>query len=159
MNNIFKILLLNGPNINLLGQRETDIYGQNTLIELINLLKKQAKKLNIQLYDFQSNSENELINQIHKINNIFHYIIINPAAFTHTSIALRDALLAVKIPFIEVHISNIHARENFRNQSWLSDISQGVICGFGLEGYLWALQTASHRLHKKNIFHSAKEKQ
>ncbi|KAF0713795.1 3-dehydroquinate dehydratase [Aphis craccivora] len=135
------VLLINGPNLNLLGTREPNIYGNNTLQDLINNLKKKSEKLNILLNHIQSNAEHILIEKIHsaKEDNI-DYIIINPAAFTHTSIALRDALIATSIPFIEVHISNIYSRENFRSHSWFSDISQGVITGLGLEGYYWAKQ-------------------
>jgi 3-dehydroquinate dehydratase-2 len=141
------ILLINGPNLNLLGTRETKIYGKTTLSDLLNNLKIKAKKLNISLQHVQSNAEHILIDTIHsaKKNNI-SYIIINPAAFTHTSIAIRDALLAVDVPFIEVHISNIYAREQFRSHSWLSDVSNGVICGLGLDGYYWALKTISNRI-------------
>lgn len=140
------VLLINGPNLNLLGTREPNIYGNNTLLDLINNLIKESKKLNILLTHIQSNAEHVLIEKIHsaKKNNI-NYIIINPAAFTHTSIAIRDALIAVSIPFIEVHISNIYNRENFRSHSWFSDISQGVITGLGIEGYYWALKTISKR--------------
>lgn len=147
MKNINNVLLINGPNLNLLGTRETEIYGNITLSDLLNNLTLKAKQLNICLQHIQSNAEHILIDRIHssKKNNI-NYIIINPAAFTHTSIAIRDALLAIDIPFIEVHISNIHSREKFRSHSWLSDISHGVICGLGLDGYYWALKTISNRL-------------
>ncbi|WP_343189331.1 type II 3-dehydroquinate dehydratase [Buchnera aphidicola] len=144
-----KILLLNGPNLNLLGFREPKLYGNINFKKLIKIIKKKAKKLNCKLYHFQSNSENKLINKIHISQKKIDYIIINPAAFTHTSIALRDALLAVKIPFIEVHISNIFSREKFRSKSWFSDISQGIISGFGIDGYLIALKTSIKRLKKK----------
>ncbi|CAL4323776.1 3-dehydroquinate dehydratase [Buchnera aphidicola (Eriosoma lanigerum)] len=149
MTNIFNILLLNGPNINLLGNREPHIYGNITIETLISQLHKKSKQLNVQLKHFQSNAEHELIQKIHKAQNKFHYIIINPAAFTHTSIALRDALLGISIPFIEVHISNIYARESFRTHSWFSDISKGIISGFGIDGYFWALETAVNRLKNK----------
>lgn len=140
------VLLINGPNLNLLGTRETDIYGNSTLPDLLNSLQKKSKKLNILLEHIQSNAEHILIEKIHSSKNNIDYIIINPAAFTHTSIAIRDALIAVNIPFIEVHISNIYAREHFRSHSWLSDISKGVICGLGLDGYHWALQTIYNRV-------------
>ncbi|QCI26837.1 type II 3-dehydroquinate dehydratase [Buchnera aphidicola (Thelaxes californica)] len=141
------ILLINGPNLNLLGTRQPEIYGKYTLIDLIKILKKQAKKNDINLLDFQSNSEHLLIEKIHTAKEkLIRYIIFNPAAFTHSSIALRDALLAIDIPFIEVHISNIYARDNFRSHSWFSDISQGVISGFGIDGYLWALKTIINRI-------------
>ncbi|MCU4136833.1 type II 3-dehydroquinate dehydratase [Buchnera aphidicola (Sitobion miscanthi)] len=146
MKNIINVLLINGPNLNLLGTRETEIYGNSTLNDLLKSLEMQAKELNISLHHIQSNAEHVLINKIHSSKNNINYIIINPAAFTHTSIAIRDALIAVDIPFIEVHISNIYSRENFRSHSWLSDISKGVICGLGLDGYYWALKTISNRL-------------
>lgn len=151
MTNTCNILLLNGPNINLLGTREPKIYGYITLLELVTQLKKEAKILNANLYDLQSNAEHVLINKIHTSKKNIDYIIINPASFTHTSIALRDALLAIEIPFIEVHISNIYSRENFRSNSWISDISSGVISGFGIDGYFWALTCAVKRIkNKKN---------
>ncbi|CAL4324441.1 3-dehydroquinate dehydratase [Buchnera aphidicola (Protaphis terricola)] len=147
MENKKNVLLINGPNLNLLGLREPNIYGKNNLSDLIEKLKKKAKKLNISLSHIQSNAEYLLIEKIHlsKKNNI-DYIIINPAAFTHTSIAIRDALIAVSIPFIEVHISNIYNREDFRSHSWFSDISNGVISGLGIYGYYCALKTISKRL-------------
>ncbi|CAL4043499.1 type II 3-dehydroquinate dehydratase [Buchnera aphidicola] len=149
MTHIFNILLLNGPNLNLLGMREPDIYGKITLSELLKKLNKKAEKLNIKLHHLQSNAEHILIERIHQAKENIDYIIINPGSFTHTSIALRDALLSVNIPFIEVHISNIHAREQFRSNSWFSDISSGVVSGFGLDGYFWSLQSAVKRI--KNI--------
>ena len=150
MKKIVKILLINGPNLNLLGTRETEIYGNITLPDLLTSLEIKAKKLNISLQHIQSNAEHVLIDTIHSSRKNIDYIIINPAAFTHTSIAIRDALIAVNIPFIEVHISNIYSRESFRSHSWLSDISKGVICGLGLDGYYWALETISNRLvHSK----------
>lgn len=146
MKKIINVLLINGPNLNLLGTRETKIYGDETLSHLVNDLKKRSEKLNISLSHIQSNAEHVLIEKIHSSKkDKINYIIINPAAFTHTSIAIRDALIAVDIPFIEVHISNIYARENFRSHSWLSDISKGVITGLGFDGYRWALETISKR--------------
>lgn len=137
-----KILVLNGPNLNLLGSREPSIYGSTSLNSINAELINQATKAGVTLTSFQSNSEAELIQAIHQaqIDNI-QYIIINPAAFTHTSIALRDALSAVSIPFIEVHLSNIFARESFRHHSYFSDIAKGVISGLGAQGYSFALQT------------------
>jgi len=148
MKNNINILLINGPNLNLLGTRETEIYGDISLSDLCRSLEKRAKNLNISLHHIQSNAEHVLIDKIHSSRKKIDYIIINPAAFTHTSIAIRDALIAVEIPFIEVHISNIYSRENFRSHSWLSDISKGVICGLGVDGYYWALETIAHRLVK-----------
>ncbi|QIE02098.1 type II 3-dehydroquinate dehydratase [Buchnera aphidicola] len=150
MKNIIHVLIINGPNLNLLGTRETNIYGHNTLSDLIDKMKQKSKKNNIFLHHIQSNAEHILIDKIHAAKQNIDYIIINPGAFTHTSIAIRDALIAVDIPFIEVHISNIFARESFRSHSWLSDISQGVISGLGLDGYYWALKTISNRLINVN---------
>lgn len=139
---------MNGPNLNLLGEREPHIYGSTTLTQLIKQLDEKGKLLNTNIHHVQSNSESKLIKSIHDSNKKIDYIIINAGAFTHTSIALRDALMSVNIPFIEVHISNIYSRENFRSHSWLSDISSGVICGLGLDGYFWALKTAVKRIKK-----------
>ncbi|BAH83049.1 type II 3-dehydroquinate dehydratase [Candidatus Ishikawella capsulata] len=144
----FHVLLLNGPNLNLLGTRETEKYGDVTLSEIVNNLITKTNEFNFSLTHLQSNSESQLIDCIHNAKDNIDYIIINPAAFTHSSIALRDALLAVNIPFIEVHISNIYSRESFRHFSYFSDISSGVISGLGIDGYLWALQTIAKRLIK-----------
>ncbi|MCG6200169.1 type II 3-dehydroquinate dehydratase [Psychromonas antarctica] len=143
-----KVLILNGPNLNLLGQREPDVYGRQTLDDIIQALGDEALQLNLELSHLQSNREYELIEKIHQSLNKIDFIIINPAAFTHTSVAIRDALLGVNIPFIEVHLSNVHARETFRHHSYLSDIAQGVICGLGAKGYSFALQCAAQ--YKKN---------
>ncbi|WP_346826348.1 type II 3-dehydroquinate dehydratase [Serratia inhibens] len=142
------ILLLNGPNLNLLGTREPEKYGSTTLTEIVNGLENQASALDITLSHLQSNAEYQLIDRIHQARGNTDFILINPAAFTHTSVALRDALLAVQIPFIEIHLSNVHAREPFRHHSYLSDIAVGVICGLGAEGYTFALQAAVNRLSK-----------
>lgn len=144
----FHILLLNGPNLNLLGTREPEKYGSTTLTEIVNGLENQASALDITLSHLQSNAENALIDRIHQARGNTDFILINPAAFTHTSVALRDALLAVQIPFIEIHLSNVHAREPFRHHSYLSDIAVGVICGLGADGYTFALQAAVNRLSK-----------
>ncbi|MCF6765163.1 type II 3-dehydroquinate dehydratase [Thiotrichales bacterium 19S3-7] len=137
------ILLLNGPNLNLLGQREPQKYGHTTLKDLESQLHEIANENNVSLATFQSNSEAALIDRIHQAKSEgIQFILINPAAFTHTSIALRDALLAIDLPFIEIHISNIHARESFRTFSYLSDIAYGIICGLGLNGYKLALNAA-----------------
>ncbi|MDF2182242.1 type II 3-dehydroquinate dehydratase [Neptuniibacter sp. CAU 1671] len=142
-----KILLLNGPNLNLLGKREPGIYGSATLADICDTLTKEAQRAGHDLLHLQSNAESVLLDRIHNAQDDgVAFIIINPAAFTHTSIALRDALLGVKIPFIEVHLSNVHARESFRHHSYLSDIAEGVICGLGAEGYSFALQAAVSRL-------------
>jgi len=134
------ILVLNGPNLNLLGSREPEVYGTDTLEDIEKNLNSIAKEHNVNINFYQSNSENELINKLHaaKAEKI-DAIIINPGAFTHTSIALRDAFLGVNIPFIEVHISNIYKREEFRKKSFLSDISEGLITGLGVNGYEFAL--------------------
>ncbi|MBM7344300.1 type II 3-dehydroquinate dehydratase [Pantoea coffeiphila] len=150
MTDKFHVLLLNGPNLNLLGTREPEKYGHTTLGEIVSDLTTQAAALNVTLSHLQSNAEHALIDRIHEAKGNVDYIVINPAAFTHTSVALRDALLAVSIPFIEVHLSNVHAREPFRHHSYLSDISAGVICGLGVDGYSWALQTAVKRLSPSN---------
>tara|TARA_B100000035_G_scaffold75126_1_gene62391 strand:+ start:906 stop:1337 length:432 start_codon:yes stop_codon:yes gene_type:complete len=134
------ILVLNGPNLNLLGSREPEVYGTDTLEDIEKNLKSIAKEQNVNINFYQSNSENELINKLHAAKEEkIGAIIINPGAFTHTSIALRDAFLGVNIPFIEVHISNIYKREEFRKNSFLSDISEGLITGLGVKGYEFAL--------------------
>lgn len=136
-----KILVLHGPNLNLLGLREPSLYGKASLEQLNAKLQKQAAAAHCTLTTQQSNSEAELIDLIQQASrDKIHYLIFNPAAYTHTSIAIRDALLAVKIPFIEVHISNIYAREDFRKHSYFSDIAEGVISGFGTDSYVLALQ-------------------
>ncbi len=137
-----KILVLHGPNLNLLGTREPEHYGADTLADIANTLTTQATNEGHQLESFQSNAEHELVNKIHAAQGNTDFIIINPAAFTHTSVAIRDALSGVDIPFIEVHLSNVHARESFRKQSYFSDIAVGVICGLGAQGYQLALQAA-----------------
>jgi 3-dehydroquinate dehydratase-2 len=141
------ILVLNGPNLNLLGTREPGLYGHDTLETIRTRLEKLAKKSGYQLAFDQSNAEHELVERIHRAKEEgIDFIIFNPAAFTHTSVALRDALLGTEIPFIEVHLSNVHAREEFRRHSYFSDIAAGVICGLGAQGYEFALQAALNRL-------------
>ena len=144
-----RILVLNGPNLNLLGLREPAHYGSKTLDQIIDALSLQAASADVELEHLQSNREYELIEAIHAAYNQVDFIIINPAAFTHTSVALRDALLGVAIPFIEVHLSNVHAREPFRHHSYLSDKAQGVICGLGAQGYEFALSAAIKHLQAK----------
>ena len=141
-----RILLLNGPNLNLLGKREPGIYGSKTLDEIVADLTLNASELGVILEHLQSNAEHELISRIHQAMGQVDFIIINPAAFTHTSVAIRDALLGVAIPFIEVHLSNVHAREPFRHHSYLSDVAKGVICGLGADGYQFALTAAVRHL-------------
>ncbi|MCB1851347.1 MAG: type II 3-dehydroquinate dehydratase [Gammaproteobacteria bacterium] len=141
------ILVLNGPNLNLLGSREPALYGHDTLMSISARLTTAAQTAGHQLEFFQSNAEHELINSIHKAYNRVEFILFNPAAFTHTSVALRDAILAVSIPFIEVHLSNIYRREEFRRHSFFSDIAKGVISGLGAQGYDLALQAALRHLN------------
>lgn len=141
------ILVLNGPNLNLLGTREPEIYGATTLAQIDDALSQRCVAAGHQLATFQSNAEHALIDRIHAAGREdVAFILINPGAFTHTSVALRDALLGVKIPFIEVHLSNVHAREPFRRHSYLSDVAVGVICGLGPQGYTLALEAALTRL-------------
>lgn len=139
----FNILVLNGPNLNMLGKREPTIYGTLSLAGIMTNLAGIANKTNVQLCHKQSNAEHSLIDEIHASFEKVDFIIINPAAFTHTSVAIRDALLSVNIPFIEVHLSNVHARESFRQHSYLSDIAVGVISGLGANGYEYALAAAT----------------
>ena len=140
------ILVLHGPNLNLLGQREPEVYGSMTLEEINENLLNLAKKSGVKLVVFQSNAEGELIDRIQRaMDEGIDFIIINPAAYTHTSIALRDALAATRLPFIEVHLSNIFARESFRKESYFSDLALGVISGLGAKGYELALKYALAR--------------
>jgi len=141
------ILVLHGPNLNLLGTREPDLYGATTLAEIDRRLVERGRASGVTVQTFQSNAEAPLIERIHaaKIGEIA-FIVINPAGFTHTSVALRDALAAVAIPFIEVHLSNVHAREPFRKHSYFSDLAVGVISGLGAQGYELALEAALARL-------------
>lgn len=141
------ILVLHGPNLNLLGTREPEIYGSTTLEDINRQLTETCLNAGHHLQALQSNAEYELIERIHDARREgVNFILINPAAFTHTSVALRDALLAVDIPFIEVHLSNVHAREPFREHSYFSDIAEGVICGFGPQSYQLALTAALNTL-------------
>ena len=142
-----KLLLLNGPNLNLLGTREPEVYGSTTLSEIEQAAEAQASAAGASLASFQSNHEGALIDRIHAARTEgVDAIIINPGGLTHTSVALRDALAGVGIPFIEVHISNIHAREAFRQHSFLSAIARGVICGLGVDGYRAAIEFTLKRL-------------
>ena len=141
------ILLLHGPNLNLLGTREPEIYGGESLEQINQQMMDSATAAGHELLALQSNAEFELIQHIHGANQQgVEFIIINPGAFTHTSVALRDALLGVEIPFIEVHLSNVHAREEFRRHSYFSDIAEGVICGFGANSYHLALHAVLSKL-------------
>ena len=145
------ILVIQGPNLNLLGTREPDVYGKTTLADIHSKLQEIVQANIAELDTYQSNHEGELIDRIHqaKLDGV-DFIIINPGAFTHTSVALRDALAGVAIPFIEIHLSNIHQREEFRKHSYLADIAIGVICGLGAIGYELALQAAISRLKNKD---------
>ncbi|MBT3993556.1 MAG: type II 3-dehydroquinate dehydratase [Gammaproteobacteria bacterium] len=147
MNNI---LLLNGPNLNLLGQREPEIYGHKDLNEIENELKNIALNYDSTLEAFQSNSESDLVNNIQDKSENTDFIIINPGGFTHTSVVIRDAILAVAIPFIEIHISNIYSREAFRKESYFSDIAVGTISGLGFKGYELAVLAAIDFLNKES---------
>jgi len=144
---VARLLLLNGPNINLLGRREPGIYGRATLDQITSRLEERAAILGHELFVFQSNAEHELVDRVQQsMDECIDFIIINPAAFTHTSVALRDALRAVCIPFIEIHLSNIYGRESFRRKSYFSDLAVGVISGCGALGYELALQFAHETL-------------
>ncbi len=142
-----RILVLHGPNLNLLGRREPGIYGLTTLADIHEAMESRAKADGVLLESFQSNHEGELIDRVQAAaTEGVNFIVINPAAYTHTSVALRDALAGVAIPFVEVHLSNVHAREPFRHHSYFSDKAVGVICGLGAQGYLLALEFALSRL-------------
>ena len=137
------IRVLHGPNLNLLGTREPEIYGSDTLSDINQRLTRQAKMANVEISMLQSNAEHDLVDSIQSsLADKVDFIIINPGAFTHTSIAIRDAFASVELPFIEIHLSNVHARETFRQHSYLSDIAQGVITGLGPQGYELAMQAA-----------------
>jgi 3-dehydroquinate dehydratase II len=142
-----RLLVLHGPNLNLLGAREPGVYGNVTLQQIDEALVDRAKQAGIELATFQSNHEGQLVDRIHaaRAENV-EFILINPAAYTHTSVAIRDALKGVDIPFVEIHLSNVHRREPFRHHSYLSDVAEGVVCGFGWKGYLYALEFALDRL-------------
>ena len=135
-----KILVIHGPNLNLLGVREPEVYGSVTMKEINEGLEEKARSYNIDLEAFQSNAEHEIVTKLQDSMNHIDFIIINPGALTHTSIAIRDSLLGIGVPFYEVHISNIFAREEFRHKSYFSDIENGVICGLGTQGYDLALR-------------------
>jgi 3-dehydroquinate dehydratase-2 len=136
---MLKVQIINGPNLNLLGKREPEIYGNQSFEDFFKILQQDFP--NLELHYFQSNTEGELLNKIHEVGFTFDAIIINPGAYTHTSIALRDAISGVKTPVIEVHISNTHQREEFRKKSYVSEVAKGVIIGFGLNSYRLALQS------------------
>ena len=138
--NLKNILVIHGPNLNMLGKREPDTYGHETLDQINTMLKTRANRLGLFLETFQSNHEGEIVDKIQQASDSFHGIIINPAAYTHTSIAIRDALIMLDIPIVEIHLSNIYKRESFRHQSMVSDIAMAQIAGFGSYGYMLALE-------------------
>ena len=143
-----KVLVVNGPNLNLLGTREPEIYGATTLADVENGLRAQGEALGVEVLCFQSNHEGAIVDRIHGARaESVAWILINPGAYTHTSVAIRDALAGVAIPFVEVHISNVHRREPFRHHSYLSDVAEAVMAGFGVHGYALALQYIAIRLH------------
>ena len=148
----YRLLLLNGPNLNLLGTREPDVYGQQTLAQIEQALTEQARAAGAELSTLQSNAEHELVDAVQgTAADGVDFILINPGAFTHTSIALRDAFLGVGVPLIEVHLSNIHQREEFRHRSYFSDIAEGVIVGLGAQGYELALSAALSILQNREV--------
>lgn len=147
---MLRILVLNGPNLNLLGTRKPEIYGTTTLADIEQQMRKRAEELDCQLDFLQSNQEGSLVEAIQKAKGIYQYIILNAAAYTHTSVAIRDAIEAVEIPTIEIHLSNIHARESFRHNSYIAPVCVGQICGFGVMSYLLALQYAAEMGRKAN---------
>ena len=149
MSQTHRILLLNGPNLNMLGAREPKHYGCISLASIEDKIQTLATQHNVKVECFQTNSEEKLINKIHESFQQVDFILINPAAYTHTSVALRDALLAVSIPFVEIHLSNVHKRESFRHHSYFSDVAEGVICGLGAKGYEFAFLFAIDYLAKK----------
>ena len=149
MSQTHRILLLNGPNLNMLGVREPKHYGSISLTSIEEKIQTLATQHNVKVECFQANSEEKLINKIHESFQQVDFILINPAAYTHTSVALRDALLAVSIPFVEIHLSNVHKRESFRHHSYFSDVAEGVICGLGAKGYEFAFLFAIDYLAKK----------
>ena len=145
-----KILILHGPNLNMLGKREPEIYGDNTLENINNTIEEEAKKLNVETDFFQSNSESDIVSKIQGSMGSIDGIVINPAAYTHTSIAIRDAILSTDIPTVEVHISNIYKREEFRQKSFVSGVAVGVVSGFGIFSYILGLNAIVDHLKSKD---------
>lgn len=138
-----RILVINGPNLNMLGTRQPEIYGADTLADIEAACRKKASDLQLEIDFFQSNHEGALVDAIQQTRGVFDAIVINPAAYSHTSVAVMDALLACGLPVVEVHLSNIHKRDEFRRHSYVSKVADGVICGFGKQGYLLALEAAA----------------
>ncbi|OAA56096.1 3-dehydroquinate dehydratase [Cordyceps fumosorosea ARSEF 2679] len=145
-----QILLINGPNLNLLGTREKHIYGATTLDDVVSQAQSQAKALDAHVEAFQSNHEGAIVDRIHAARGVADVVVINPGAYTHTSVAIRDALLGVELPFVEVHVSNVHAREEFRRTSYLSDKAEAVVCGLGVFGYAAAIEFAAKHVKLKS---------
>ncbi|MGV7246369.1 type II 3-dehydroquinate dehydratase [Caballeronia sp. M23-90] len=145
-----RLLVLHGPNLNLLGTREPDVYGRVTLAQIDQALAEKAKAAGTELTSFQSNHEGAIVDRIQqaRIEQV-NFVLINPAAYTHTSVAIRDALAGVALPFVEIHLSNVHKREAFRHHSYFSDLAEAVICGLGWKGYLYALDFALERIAPK----------
>jgi len=141
-----KVLVINGPNLDLLGERQPDLYGKLTLKEINEKMVQLAKELKCEIEFFQSNHEGKIVDTIGEARGKFDFLIINPAAYTHTSVAIRDAIVGAGVPTIEVHLSNIYAREEFRRKSLIAPVAIGQICGFGPDGYLLALRTAVNRM-------------
>ena len=147
-----RLLVLHGPNLNLLGTREPEVYGRVTLPQIDEALTARAQEAGVELATFQSNHEGQLVDRVQRAAaEHVDFILINPAAYTHTSVALRDALAGVGIPFVEIHLSNVHRREAFRHHSYFSDLAVGVICGLGWKGYLYALEFALERLASQTV--------
>ncbi len=146
-----KILVIHGPNLNMLGKREPDKYGTSTLDEINANIEAHGRKTGIEVHTYQSNHEGDIVEKIQQAQDVFDALIINPAAYTHTSIAIRDAVLLLDIPVVEIHLSNIYKRESFRHKSMLCDVVTGQIAGFGMFGYLMALDAVVNFLQPKNI--------
>ena len=146
----YSILVVNGPNLNLLGTREPEIYGHETIVDLENMLKKVAGELDVELECYQSNHEGDIVDKIQNSRNKVDFILLNAGAYTHTSVAIRDALAGIDMPYYETHISNVHKREEFRHHSVIAPVVEGQICGFGLESYKSALFIAISRLQKED---------
>ncbi|KQR85351.1 3-dehydroquinate dehydratase [Burkholderia sp. Leaf177] len=145
-----RLLVLHGPNLNLLGTREPDVYGRVTLAQIDQALAEKAKAAGAELSSFQSNHEGAIVDRIQQARTEqVDFVLINPAAYTHTSVAIRDALAGVALPFVEIHLSNVHKREAFRHHSYFSDLAEAVICGLGWKGYLYALDFALERVALK----------